>query len=133
MPEFHLDTSLDRERWEALDDFTKGYVEAMFFTEYDELGETGFHDLADETLDAIKANCVAFNTQAAPWLRKAYDRDAEYTELRAGHDFWLTRNHHGAGFWDRGLGPAGERLTTIAHSFGSADAYLGDDGKVYVQ
>ena len=51
---------------------------------------------------------------------------------QAGHDFWLTRNHHGAGFWDRGLGEVGERLTDAAHAYGSSDLYVGDDGKVYV-
>ena len=50
---------------------------------------------------------------------------------QAAHDFWLTRNHHGAGFWDRGLGAAGERLTRAAYAYGWADLYLGDDGKIY--
>ena len=49
-----------------------------------------------------------------------------------GHDFWLTRNGHGAGFWDRGLGDVGDRLTDIAHGFGECDLYAGDDGRVYV-
>lgn len=49
-----------------------------------------------------------------------------------GHDFWLTRNHHGAGFWDRGLGEQGLQLTKWANTFGSCDAYVGDDGKVYL-
>ncbi len=38
-----------------------------------------------------------------------------------GHDFYLTRNHHGAGFWDRGLGERGESLTKLAHTFGETD------------
>lgn len=37
---------------------------------------------------------------------------------QCGHDFYLTRNHHGAGFWDRDLGYVGKALTTLAHSFG---------------
>lgn len=53
-------------------------------------------------------------------------------EEQFGHDFWLTRNRHGAGFWDRGLGELGEKLTTWAHSYGSSDVYLGDDGKVHL-
>jgi len=53
-------------------------------------------------------------------------------EEQFGHDFWLTRNRHGAGFWDRGLGSLGEKLTKWAHSYGSSDVYLGDDGKVYL-
>ena len=41
-----------------------------------------------------------------------------------GHDFILTRNHHGAGFWDRGLGERGERLTSAAHAYGGIRAYI---------
>lgn len=51
---------------------------------------------------------------------------------QAGHDFWLTRNEHGAGFWDRGLGELGDRLTDAAHAYGSQDIYVGDDGRLYV-
>lgn len=54
------------------------------------------------------------------------------------HDFWLTRNGHGAGFWDgdycdRNSGiDIGGKLTELAKTFGSVDAYVGDDGKVYL-
>lgn len=132
MPEFHLDTGLDADRWEQLDEFTKGYVEGMFFTSEEELGECGFHDLAQSTLDEIKAECVSFEADAHTSLEAAYER-GDYTARRAGVDFWLTRNHHGAGFWDRGLGDIGDALTETAHIFGEADAYVGDDGKVYIQ
>lgn len=54
------------------------------------------------------------------------------SEEQFGHDFWLTRNRHGVGFWDRGLGSLGEKLTKWAHSYGSSYVYLGDDGKVYL-
>lgn len=53
---------------------------------------------------------------------------------QAGHDMWLTRNHHGAGFWDHNSKrdadayAAGQRLTTAAHALGEAYAYLADDG-----
>jgi hypothetical protein len=49
-----------------------------------------------------------------------------------GHNFWLTRNHHGAGFWDRGLGEIGKELTKSAHTFGESYVYEGDDGQLYV-
>ena len=45
-----------------------------------------------------------------------------------GMDFYLTREGHGAGFWDRGLGLLGDYLTTIAKYHGSADL-LTDDGR----
>ena len=50
---------------------------------------------------------------------------------QVAHAFWLTRNRHGAGFWDRGLGEVGRKLTDIAHSFGEVDLYVGDDGEIY--
>jgi hypothetical protein len=50
---------------------------------------------------------------------------------QVGHDLWLTRNRHGAGFWDRGLGEVGERLTKAAHDLGEAYVFVnGDDGDV---
>lgn len=39
-----------------------------------------------------------------------------------GHDFILTRNGHGTGFWDRGLGEIGDRLTECAQTFGSIES-----------
>lgn len=44
-----------------------------------------------------------------------------------GHDFALTRNGHGAGFWDRGYGPVGDALTDAAKAFGD-HCVITDDG-----
>jgi hypothetical protein len=70
--------------------------------------------------------------QMGPWHGsddRGYCEDSP--EHRAGHDFWLTRQGHGTGFWDRGLGDLGGRLTEDAKSFGSADDHTpydcGDD------
>lgn len=49
-----------------------------------------------------------------------------------GHDFYLTRNGHGAGFWDRGYGPAGDRLADAARIYGESDFYIGEDGNLEV-
>lgn len=40
-----------------------------------------------------------------------------------GHDFLLTRDRHGAGFWDRGLGILGDRLTQASHPYGDSEFY----------
>jgi hypothetical protein len=49
------------------------------------------------------------------------------------HDFWLTRNRHGAGFWDGDYPKEiGRKLTEISHSFGEIDFYVGDDGRLYL-
>lgn len=44
-----------------------------------------------------------------------------------GHDFALTRNGHGAGFWDRGYGEVGERLSESARIYGE-HSVITDDG-----
>lgn len=54
----------------------------------------------------------------------------------AGHDFWLTRCGHGAGFWDGDYvyedgDDYGDQLTELSKIFGNVDLYIGDDGKVY--
>lgn len=41
-----------------------------------------------------------------------------------GHDLWLTRQHHGTGFWDRDELKAnglGDKLTEVAHAMGEAE------------
>ena len=66
-------------------------------------------------------------------LNQAYEHDG-YDSDRAGIDFWLTRNGHGAGFWDRGLGEVGDQLTKKCDwqgKFGERNLYIGDDGKIY--
>jgi hypothetical protein len=47
-----------------------------------------------------------------------------------GYDFWFTRNRHGTGFWDRGLGKVGESLTDAAKACGEVAIYVGDDGLI---
>jgi hypothetical protein len=40
---------------------------------------------------------------------------------QCGHDFSLTRNGHGAGFWDRGYGPLGDKLTQACRPYGETN------------
>jgi hypothetical protein len=44
-----------------------------------------------------------------------------------GHDVWLTRNRHGTGFWDRGMGELGDKLTALANLLGTAYVVETDD------
>lgn len=54
------------------------------------------------------------------------------TDAQIGHDFCLTRNRQGAGFWDRGLGDLGDRLTEACRPYGGIDIYLSDAGEIEV-
>lgn len=66
--------------------------------------------------------------EAAADLLADYPMDAE----QIGHDIILTTNHHGAGFWDRGLGELGASLTAICEKLPEYNLYIGDDEKLYV-
>lgn len=55
----------------------------------------------------------------------------EGRESDAAHDFSLTRNGHGAGFWDGDWPEHGDKLTAIAKRFGEIWVYVGDDGKLH--
>lgn len=106
---------------------TDAYVEcALWSSEPDpSTDEWSGATLADEAFDAMEADCRAF--LAAHWDDVADDPE------QAGHDFWLTRNGHGAGFWD-GDWPddVGERLTAASKAYGARDLYVGDDGEIYI-
>jgi hypothetical protein len=141
MPEFILDSgSADAAaHFLTVDEFTRGYVTCMFFTstgtgDDDDLEHATLAELAPETWDRINTDCKAFQFIAPHMLAMACERDG-YDSQRAGHDFWLTRNGHGAGFWDRSeleAGDLGDKLSTIARRFGSCDLYRGDDKLLYL-
>lgn len=145
MPEFCICFGSDQayRDYRKLDEFAQAYVEAMFFTDAScgddgDLEHATVADLAPETWDRLWKDCAAFEFAANEWLQKAYGRKTNtghiYSEARAGHDFWLTRNGHGAGFWDRGLGAVGDRLSELCgHGthFSTLDLYRGDDGLIY--
>lgn len=122
---------------DELDAFTRSYIETALWSSLDFSDESGgepldehygVEDIAPETLRMMVANCADFRVSCAEDLAASGQSDE-----RAGHNFWLTRNRHGAGFWDDGLGAIGERLTRESHAWGSFDLYVGDDGMVHGQ
>jgi hypothetical protein len=124
-----------------LDNFTVHYLIAALWSTTDNSTEQGgepldsnysLDDIAPETLRQAKEDCEAFQRDNAADLALVPHTGREWsTDEQNGHDFWLTRNGHGAGFWDRGYGELGKRLTDAAHVWGSVDLYVGDDGKIY--
>lgn len=60
---------------------------------------------------------------------------SNYVE-QTGYDFWLTRNSHGTGFWDRPEvygKQISQKLTEIAEKFRESNLYLGNDGLAYFE
>lgn len=118
--------------------FVQGYYDCMLWSETDFDGEPledriSEHDVAHEAQLQIVNDCENFMKQASHLLAEKPDT---YDYSRAGHDFWLTRNGHGAGFWDRPElnrgSDLGEDLTAIAKTFTELSPYIGDDGLLYL-
>lgn len=121
----------------VLDDMLNAYVECALWSTTDQSTESGGYpldqnygadDIAPESLASMREDCVEFAK-----INRERLNESGLTAEQAGHDFWLTRNHHGTGFWDRGLPNwLGKLLSESAHAYGSSDLYVGDDGKLYV-
>jgi len=125
------------------------YVEAALWSSNDESTPAGgepmdsnysLSDLAPETLQRMAKDVAEFQAANLADIEAGCDRSGEHSVYEmAAHDFWLTRNGHGAGFWDGDWMDAdsdtpearGERLSEAARAFGQFDLYVGDDGQIY--
>lgn len=141
MPVFELNQGDCQAQFKALDDFTQGYVEAAFYCGIEAMpaDRLSLDLLAIETWERIKDECEAFQIGNEAALATAcettskHGRKLRYDMTHAGRDFWLTRNDHGAGFWDGDLpDDVGEELTAAARDAGERDLYMGDDHKLYL-
>lgn len=128
-------------KFNDLDGFTKGYFEAMLWTDEEDLNNDGadvnYHNIDPEDAAKQIADCERFKTEGAALLQQAWDQH-HMSDESAGHDFWLTRNGHGAGFWDRDLDSdaggkkLGDALTALCKKFGEVWTYVGDDKLIHI-
>lgn len=127
MPEFILDHGSPESArvFRALDSFTQGYIEAMFFTDEEQLCEesegehempsvaintatmesrfvggdsVSFADLAPATLARVKADCAAFQTANAALIERASELEPGSESFRYAGDS-LDDTRLGQLFW----------------------------------
>lgn len=115
------------------DEFTAAYLECALWSSNDNSDDNGGNPLDDNYgTDDIALEALQSAIDDCRDFQFAESADLEGLDAgQCGADFWLTRNGHGAGFWDRGLGAVGDRLSKACKPYGSVDLYVGDDGKVY--
>jgi hypothetical protein len=115
----HLNDYLTCALWSSMDNADESGGEPLD-------ANYGVEDLSPEAMDQAKRDWAAFQEQAGPLL--------DGLDLgQVAHDFWLTRNGHGAGFWDGDYEEAiGEKLTELSKKFGEVDLYIGDDHKLHM-
>lgn len=106
----------------------RAYAEILLWqaVDYDEEGneiivseEFDIDDIPQKIWDGIRQDVVDFIQAAAEDLQGL-------SEEAIGHNLVLTRNGHGAGFWDMELGARGERLTKIANRLGEHQIFVID-------
>lgn len=102
----------------GFDAFFDRYVETALWADGEYSGKKTVGDIRPSILKQMELDCRKFVAENEDDISEDYGR--------AGHDFWLTRNDHGAGFWD-GDWPedVGERLTEAAKKYG--EFFLGQD------
>lgn len=113
-----------------------GYRQCLLWSSVDENGEPldslGL-SLSPEAQRTTRDEVIEFITSEIENLRPYMETTgADWGQV--GHDFWLTRNRHGAGFWDRGAaGPAVDAIVKSCHAWGECTVEVGDSGDVEVR
>jgi hypothetical protein len=117
---------------------------ALLWSETDEDGtplDKGDYAVSDALKAKVRADWERFREQAESL---GFDAERDCAMMlhpdnegnpwnAVAHDFILTRNCRGVGFWDTGRWhePWTGKLTTLARSFGELNCYVGDDGAIY--
>lgn len=115
------------------------YVRAALWSTNDESREDGGDPLDDNyTIEDLDESCAAQMKKDCEsfYNENKQDIGEDVVDVeRAGHDFWLTRNGHGAGFWDgdwdTDANPErGERLTAACKKYHEVNLMV-DNGKIF--
>lgn len=118
-----------------LDAFTRQYIETALWSSTDNADDSGGEpldknyssdDIDPATMEQMIADCASFQEKFAELLSESGIEDG-----RAGHDFWLSRNGHGSGYFDEDTidEEFQEKLQDAAESYGNVDLQV-DDGVI---
>lgn len=124
-----------------LECFIAGYISAACWTSHPDGDVIDSDELSTDALVLLHRECEAFYTAHAAIIHcdgaplskdDSTASESERVAAMAGHDFWLTRNGHGAGFWDGDWPePSASVLDAVSKAAGGCELYQGDDGAWY--
>lgn len=109
-----------------VEEILNGYIHSALWTE--ELDDRyDISDVQEDSLEKARRDIKLF-------VQKAGDLLNGIDNSSIGHDFWLTRNGHGAGFWDRKEleGGLGDKLTDICKDFKEVNVF-DEDGSIIIE
>lgn len=106
---------------EKIEEILKHYLIAALWTG-DLASEFDTEDFEEDSIESSRKDIISFVEKAGTLL-------GELEPSQIGHDFWLTRNRHGVGFWDREYLPKEikEKLTEICHLFDEVNIDVEND------
>lgn len=90
-------------------------------------GEFTIDDFDPDTLNELEKEMWTFIDEYYGLVCKE-DEDTTYEMFV--HNFWLNRNGHGAGFWDKDYKNK-DALSDASEKFGTVFLYVGDDARIY--
>ena len=118
-----------------IDEILEGYLEAALWTEEENLTEenedldVNIFNIASGSVEQAKKDIETFIANAG---EDAINEAVEKNGLsHLGHDILLTRNRHGAGFFDHCYNNE-KKMMDAAQCLGEKYIYCGDDGKIYI-
>jgi hypothetical protein len=106
--------------------FLEAYNVALLWSSEPRPGYWGVADMSPSMSMRCEDDCRRFYD--------AFHVHFDGREVDAGHDFALTRNRHGAGFWEHGRwpSPAGEIMRDGAWAAGSIEIEEDDGAGLYI-
>lgn len=114
-------------------------VQTLLWSSIDDDGhplDTCDYTPSAELLAKLETEFAQF-VERAEWIPGFQGEDHFIGPVNGGknleHDYILTRNGHGCGFWEKDEWEPiyGAALTDICREMGEIEAYVGDDGLIY--
>lgn len=115
-----------------VDEVVRHFIIAGLWASYDDNEENldanyGIEDVSKKSIKEIREKTIKFLKENIDIIKRL-----GLSEESIGHDLFLDSQGHGVGFWDRGYGDDGDKLSKSAEQiFPSDQPYVGDDKKIY--
>jgi hypothetical protein len=123
-----------------INEIVKHYLYAALWTaELDSKYDTDNFGFGEQYYAAVR-DIGDFLNKAVRYLAPFEKHFGKDTESRLGHEFWLSRNGHGSGFFDCALGTGDKELEAIqkplqeiANTFVEKNVFESEVGNVFIE
>lgn len=111
----------------SIDNVLKSYIKSLLWSSGEEFDGYSISDFDQKYIDATKKDISKFLDMVGQ-DEDAIEEMNTYSEEDFGHNLALSRNGHGAGFFDDN----NDKLQDLARQLGPAEVYVGDDNRLHI-